>query len=88
MCEAGPGIILKRPGASSVKGRVFHDKDANGIYEVGIDEPINNFRVFLDKDFDGVQDADEPGKQVSSAGTYTFTNVVPEAGGVAAITRW
>jgi hypothetical protein len=72
---AGGGVVLKRaPGAASVQGRVFNDKNANGIFD-GNDEGISGFRVFLDKDFDGILDAGEVSKPVSVAGTYTFTGV-------------
>jgi hypothetical protein len=72
---AGPGVVLKRsPGAASVQGRVFNDKNANGIFD-GNDEGISGFRVFLDKDFDGVLDSNEISKPVSVAGTYTFSGV-------------
>jgi hypothetical protein len=71
----GSGVVLKRaPGAASVQGRVFNDKNANGIYD-GNDEPISAFRVFLDEDFDGVLDEGEVSKPVSVAGTYTFSGV-------------
>src|SRR5439155_7800874 len=73
----GASITLKRPGSNSINGRVFNDKNADGIYD-GNDTPITGFRVFLDKDFDGVLDADELSKPVSTAGTYNFTGV--EAG--------
>jgi hypothetical protein len=72
---AGSGVVLKRaPGAASVQGRVFNDKNANGIFD-GNDEGISGFRVFLDEDFDGVLDAGEVSKPVSVAGTYTFNGV-------------
>jgi hypothetical protein len=72
---AGPGVVLKRaPGAASVQGRVFNDKNANGIFD-GNDEGISGFRVFLDEDFDGILDDGEISKPVSVAGTYTFTGV-------------
>jgi hypothetical protein len=71
---SGASIVLKRAGAASVNGRVFNDKNANGIYD-GNDTPITGFRVFLDKDFDGVLDSDELSKPVSTAGTYNFTGV-------------
>jgi hypothetical protein len=73
--SAGPGIVLRRPGTATVSGRVFDDKNATGLFD-GDDTGISGFRVFLDEDFDGVLDADEPNKPVSATGTYTFTNVV------------
>jgi hypothetical protein len=70
----GSGIVLKRQGTASIQGRVFNDKNANGIFD-GNDAGISGFRVFLDKDFDGVLDAGEVNKPVSATGTYTFSNV-------------
>jgi hypothetical protein len=72
---SGPGVVVKRaPGAASVQGRVFNDKNANGIFD-GSDEGISGFRVFLDEDFDGILDSGEVSKPVSVAGTYTFSGV-------------
>src|SRR5205085_9693596 len=58
----------------TISGRVFNDKNANGIFD-GSDTGISGFRVFLDKDFDGVLDSDEISKPVSTTGTYTFSAV-------------
>lgn len=72
---AGSGIEIKRsPGQASVQGRVFNDKNANGIFD-GSDDGISGFRVFLDEDFDGILDEGEISKPVSTAGTYTFHGV-------------
>lgn len=73
---AGAGIVLKREGTASLAGRVFDDKNASGFFDTGIDDGVSGFRVFLDEDFDGVLDADETSKPVSTTGTYTFSNVV------------
>ena len=72
---AGSGVQLVRAGTGSIQGRVFNDKNANGIFD-GADVGISGFRVFLDKDFDGQLDANEISKPVSTTGTYTFSNVV------------
>lgn len=72
---AGSGVQLVRQGTGSIQGRVFNDKNANGIFD-GADVGISGFRVFLDKDFDGQLDANEISKPVSATGTYTFSNVV------------
>lgn len=72
--EAGAGVVLKRPGAGSIAGRVYNDKNANGIFD-GADTGISGFRVFLDKNFDGQLDEGEVSKPVSATGTYTFTGV-------------
>jgi hypothetical protein len=71
---AGSGVQLTRAGTGSIQGRVFNDKNANGIFD-GADTGISGFRVFLDKDFDGQLDSNEISKPVSTTGTYTFTNV-------------
>jgi uncharacterized protein (DUF2141 family) len=59
---------------ASVSGRVFNDKNANGIFD-GVDTGISGFRVFLDKDNDGVLDSNEQSTPVSSTGTYHLTGV-------------
>ncbi|MEA2735822.1 MAG: hypothetical protein QOE14_2273 [Humisphaera sp.] len=72
---AGAGVVLKRtPGAAGVHGRVYNDKNANGIFD-GADTGISNFRVFLDKDFDGALDSNEVSVPVSATGTYHITGV-------------
>jgi hypothetical protein len=75
--NAGTGVTLKRAGNATISGRVFNDKNANGIFD-GADTGIDKFRVFLDTDFDGVLDVGEVSKPVSATGTYNFTGV--EAG--------
>lgn len=71
---AGQTISLKRTGTATISGRVFDDKNATGFFD-GDDTGIDGFRVFLDKDFDGVLDSDEVSKPVSATGTYHFTGV-------------
>ena len=71
---AGDVITLQRPPTSTIKGRVFDDRNATGFFD-GDDVGIDGFRVFLDADFDGVLDAGETSKPVSSTGTYTFSNL-------------
>jgi hypothetical protein len=74
LLTAGKSLVLKRPGTGSISGRVFNDKNANGIFD-GSDTGISGFRVFLDEDFDGTLDSNEISKPVSTTGTYTFSNV-------------
>jgi hypothetical protein len=74
LVTAGKSLVLRRPGTGSISGRVFNDKNANGIFD-GSDTGISGFRVFLDEDFDGVLDSNEISKPVSTTGTYTFSNV-------------
>jgi hypothetical protein len=73
---AGTGVRITSPGigGNTIRGRVFNDKNANGIFD-GDDTGISGFRVFLDKDFDGILDAGEISKPVSTTGTYTFSDV-------------
>ena len=71
---AGASITLKRAGAASINGRVFNDKNATGFFD-GNDEGISGFRVFLDQNFNGVLDAGEVSKPVSSTGTYHITGI-------------
>jgi len=75
LVTAGKPLVLKRPGTGSISGRVFNDKNANGIFD-GSDTGISGFRVFLDESpFNGVLDSNEISKPVSTTGTYTFSNV-------------
>jgi hypothetical protein len=71
---AGASITLKRPGAASINGRVFNDKNATGFFD-GDDTGIDGFRVFLDSNFNGILDAGEVSKPVSTTGTYHFTGI-------------
>lgn len=72
----GTGVQITRTPNSTVSGRVFNDKNANGIFD-GNDTGISGFRVFLDKDADGILDAGETSKPVSATGTFTFSAVTP-----------
>jgi hypothetical protein len=72
---AGQSVVIKREGTGKISGRVFNDKNANGIFD-GDDAGISGFRVFLDENFNGVLDNGEVSKPVSTTGTYTFSNVV------------
>jgi hypothetical protein len=74
LVSAGKSLVLKRAGTGSISGRVFNDKNANGIFD-GSDTGISGFRVFLDENFNGVLDSNELSKPVSTTGTYTFSNV-------------
>ena len=71
---AGSGVTLTRPQSNSIQGRVFNDKNANGIFD-GDDTGIDGFRVFLDTNGNAILDEGEISKPVSATGTYTFLDV-------------
>ena len=73
---AGTGVSITRTPSSTINGRVFDDKNASGVFD-GDDTGIDGFRVFLDTNNNGILDAGEISKPVSSTGTYHFTAVPP-----------
>jgi hypothetical protein len=73
---AGTSISLIRTPSSTIAGRVFNDKNANGIFD-GDDNGIDGFRVYLDENFNANLDPGEISKPVSATGTYKFSAVPP-----------
>ena len=71
---AGSGVELTQPPSNSIQGRVFNDRNANGIFD-GDDTGIDGFRVFLDTNGNAVLDEGEISKPVSATGTYHFLDV-------------
>ncbi|MCG8649039.1 MAG: hypothetical protein MI861_04365, partial [Pirellulales bacterium] len=56
---------------SSVSGRLFDDKNANGIFDAG-DAPLPETVVFLDQQNFGVRDANEPAVETDAEGRYSI----------------
>jgi hypothetical protein len=73
---AGTRIALIRTPSSTINGRVFNDKNANGFFD-GDDTGIDGFRLYLDTNANAQLDEGEISKPVSATGTYHFTNVPP-----------
>ncbi len=61
--------------ASVISGRLYDDRNANGIYDAGIDMPLANREVYLDVANFGVRDTNEPRELTDSEGQYLFTGL-------------
>jgi Tol biopolymer transport system component len=63
-----------RPDAGEIRGRVFQDIIASGVYEQG--EPaVEGVNVYLDLNFNGRWDAGEPRTHSAADGTYSFAQI-------------
>ena len=61
---------------SSVSGRIFDDKNDNGVYDAGTDLPLANTVVYLDTSQNvGVRDENEPAVETDANGNYTIDNL-------------
>jgi hypothetical protein len=60
---------------AEVAGNVFEDLDADGQPAEAGEAGLEGERVYLDGDFDGVRDADEPTTLTDAAGDYEFTGI-------------
>ena len=63
------------PAAGIITGKVFLDNDLSGDL-VGA-SLIEGAEVFLDQNFDGDLDDDEPRTETAADGSYTFVNLAP-----------
>ena len=61
-------------GGAAVTGRVFVDKNANGVYDAA-DSALANQTVYLDSNGDGTRQTTEPSAVVSSTGTYAIASL-------------
>lgn len=61
--------------SSSVSGRIFDDKNDNGVWDAGIDVPLTNTVVYLDQQNFGVRDINEPAVQTDANGIYTISDL-------------
>jgi hypothetical protein len=57
---------------SEIYGQLFIDKNDNGQFDIGIDEPLTNREVFLDASNFGVRDESEPRRLTDAQGRYAF----------------
>ncbi|MCA9137062.1 MAG: VCBS repeat-containing protein, partial [Planctomycetales bacterium] len=63
--------------SSSVRGRLFDDKDGNGLFDVGVDVPHVNVPVYLDanNDRNHTTGADEPIVRTDADGMYEIPDL-------------
>lgn len=57
-----------------ISGFVFNDANGNGIRDAG-EVGLSGWRVFIDKDFDGVFDSTEPSALTDSSGKFRFSQL-------------
>ncbi len=70
---------------SAVSGRLYDDRNNNGIYDAGIDVPFGNREVYLETGNFGVRDFNEIRVLTNSEGRYTIANL-PASNAVVATT--
>lgn len=73
---AGAPFVLTRTGTltgstSYISGTVFSDTNFNGIKDSG-ENPLAGYRVYIDKDRDGIRDSNEAYTFSSASGYYKF----------------
>ncbi len=61
--------------ASAVSGRLYEDKNGNGMFDDDIDMPITNREVYLDATNFGVRDSNEPRVLTDSEGRYSIPDL-------------
>jgi hypothetical protein len=59
------------PDAGGIAGTVFDDVDADGVRDAG-EGPLRGYKVFLDRNNDGVCNKNETWTRASSSGRYQF----------------
>ncbi len=72
---AGAVSSTGQASESSVSGRLFDDRNGNGVFDMNIDSPLANTEVFLDSHNLGVRDFDEPRVVTNSDGVYTISGL-------------
>ena len=68
-------IGLRRVGVGSIAGKVWDDRDGNGLVDLTRDTPAASYIVYLDLNDDGKRQADEPEVTTDAMGAYTFASV-------------
>jgi hypothetical protein len=72
----GQGVTLTSLPSGTIAGRVFNDKNGNGIFD-GDDVGLPRYRVWLDRNHDGLFDKHhEQYRYTSATGTYRLFNLV------------
>ncbi|MFK8113000.1 MAG: S8 family serine peptidase, partial [Rubripirellula sp.] len=61
--------------ASALSGRLFEDKNDNGVFDSGVDVPLVGREVYLDAANFGVRDPNEPRELTDADGVYSFAGL-------------
>ncbi len=57
---------------SAVSGRLYDDRNGNGVFDNGVDIPLANREVYLDATNFGIRDSNEPRVLTDSEGRYSI----------------
>ncbi len=57
---------------SAVSGRLYDDRNGNGVFDDGVDVPLVNREVYLDATNFGIRDSNEPRVLTDSEGRYSI----------------
>jgi hypothetical protein len=69
---------------SNISGTVYRDVDLDGTYQVGVDQPLQGWTVYLDNNLNGAIDNAEPTTTTDQYGVYQFSNL-PQGDSVARV---
>ncbi len=61
--------------ASAVSGRLYDDRNGNGVFDPGVDAPIADREVYLDATNFGIRDTNEPRVLTDSEGLYSIPDL-------------
>ena len=74
-CTSGVDLTV-RPLPGKIRGRLFDDRDRSGSEDIS--EPgLAGWTVYLDSDFDGEFDANEPSATTDGLGYFTLADIPP-----------
>lgn len=62
------------PTVGSISGVLWNDVDGNGVF-AGTESGIAGWEVFIDRNANGIAEADEPQSITDASGFYSFSNV-------------
>lgn len=68
--------FVNKQKASSLSGKKFEDKNANGVKDAGEDY-LSNWKIYLDLNNNNQYDNGEPYDMTDGNGAYSFTNLIP-----------
>ena len=71
------GIDFSNVRAASVSGVKWADNNGDGKFQMGTEPTLAGWPIFLDLDFDGEHDTDEPTTLTDAAGRYVFEDLLP-----------
>jgi hypothetical protein len=67
---------LTTVAVGSISGTVFKDLNSNGTWDAG-DQRFGGFQLYIDSNFNGIKDSNEPTTFADGNGNYFFGNLAP-----------